>query len=133
MLQREGPEVMRQGKDHMDIGRLEYLAFPGGEPRGLRGAVTCGTAAVATGVVRLLVVPAGAAGGAMAPEGGGPTQRDGAEGPLLRTRENGPIARQKGVAMLTHDIGHFQWRPTHGTFSKSAGNASASRGLSVAW
>src|SRR5499433_1385371 len=121
MLQREGPEGMRQGKDHMDIGRLEYLAFPGGEPRGLGGGVTFGTAAVATGVIRLLFVPAGVAVRDMAPEGGGPTQRDGAEGPLLRARENGPIARQKGVAMLTHDLGHFQRRPTHGRVSRLAG------------
>src|SRR5437773_1015544 len=68
-----------------------------------------------------------------APEGGGPTQRDGAEGPLLRAREDGPIASQKGVAMLTHDLGHFQRRPTHGRVSRLAGKARASRGLSVAW
>ena len=78
VLQRQGPQVMRQGKDYMDIGRLEYLAFPGGEPRGLGGAVTFGTAAVATGVIRLLFVPAVVALHDMAPEGGGPTQRDGA-------------------------------------------------------
>src|SRR4029450_2412057 len=95
--------------------------------------MTFGAAAVATGVIRLLFVPAVVALRDMAPEGGGPTQREGPAGPLLRAREEGPIARQKGVAMLTHDLGHFQRRPTHGRVSRLAGKARASRGLSVAW
>src|SRR5262249_7455247 len=121
-----------QGKDQMGVGRLEYLAFPGGEPRGLGRAVAFGAAAVATGVIRLLCVPAVVALRDMAPEGRGPTQREGAEGPLLHAREDGPIARQKGVAMLPHDIGHFQRRPTPGRVSTLAGKAKASRGVSVA-
>jgi hypothetical protein len=107
VLQRQGPQGVRQGKDHMGVGRLEDLVFPGGEPRSLGRAVAFRAAAVATGVIRLLFVPAVVALRDMAPEGSGPTQRDGAEGPLLRAREGGPIARPKGVAMLTHDIGHF--------------------------
>src|SRR5215510_463456 len=133
VLQRQGTQGVRQGKDHMGVGRLKDLLLPGRQPGGLRGAMTFGAAAVATGVIRVLCVPAVVALRDMAPEGGGPTQRDGAEGPLLHAREDGPIARQKGVAMLPHDIGHFQRRPTHGRVSRLAGKARASRGLSVAW
>ena len=132
VLQRQGPQVVRQGKDHMGVGRLEHLALPGSEPRGLGGAMTFGAAAVPAGVIRLDLVATVVALGDMAPEGGGPTQRDGAQGPVLRAREGGPIAREKGVAMLAHHIGHFERRPTHGSVSSSAGKARASRGLSVA-
>ena len=34
VLQRQGPQVVRQGKDHMDVGRVEHLAAPG--PRATR-------------------------------------------------------------------------------------------------
>ena len=57
---------------------LVLLLLPGSQPGGLRGAMTFGAAAVATGVIRLLFVPAVVALRDMAPEGGGPTQRDGA-------------------------------------------------------
>jgi hypothetical protein len=78
VLQRQGPQGVRQGKDHMGVGRLEDLLLPGSQPGGLRGAMTFGAAAVATGVIRLLFVPAVVALRDMASEGGGPTQRDGA-------------------------------------------------------
>ena len=42
----------------MAVGSLEEFPLPSGEPRRLGGAVTFGTAAVATGVIRLLFVPA---------------------------------------------------------------------------
>jgi len=133
VLQRQGPQGVRQGEDDVRVGRLEHLALAGGEPCGLGRAMAFGTAAVPAGVVRLHFVPTMVALGNMAAQCSGPTQRDGAEGALLRAREDGPIARQKGIAMLTHDIGHFQRRPTHGRVSRLAGKARASRGLSVAW
>ena len=110
VLERQGPQVVRQGKDHMAVGGLEDLPLPGGEPRGLRGAMTFGAAAVPARVVRLHLVATVVALRDMAPEGGGPTQRDGAQGPVLRAREGRPIARQKGGAMLAHHIGHFERR-----------------------
>ena len=72
VLERQGPQGVRQGKDHMDVGRLEHLALPGGEPRGLGGAMTFGAAAVPARVVRLDFVPTVVALGDMAPKGGGP-------------------------------------------------------------
>jgi hypothetical protein len=132
VLQRQRPEVVRQGKDDLAVGGLEEFLLAGGEPRGLRGAMTFGAAAVPARVGRLDLVPTVVALGNMAPEGGGPAHGDGAQGTVLRAREGGSITRQKGVAMLAHDIGHFQVRPTHGSRSSSAGKAKASRGLSVA-
>src|SRR5439155_5763293 len=104
----------------------------GREPRRLRRAMTFGAAPVAAGVVGLDLVATLVTLGDVAPERRRPAHGDGAQRPMLRTREDGPIARQKGVTMLAHDIGHFQDRPTHGSRSRSAGKAKASRGLSVA-
>src|SRR5439155_881576 len=58
--------------------------------------------------------------------------RNGAKGPMLRTREGGPIACQKGGAMLAHHIGDFELRLRHGSWPTSTGKVRASRGLSVA-
>src|SRR5262249_14771139 len=123
---------MRQGKDDMAVGGLEHLALPGGEPGGLRGAMAFGAATVPAGGVRLDLVATVVGLRDMAAEGRGPADGNGAQGPVLRAREGRSIAGQKGVPMLAHDIGHFQQRPTHGSRSRSAGNASASKGLSVA-
>jgi hypothetical protein len=68
----------------------------------------------------------------MAPEGRSPAHGDRPQGPMLRAREGRSIARQKGGAMLAHDIGHFERWPTHGSRSRLAGTARASSGLSVA-
>src|SRR5215831_12476150 len=132
VLQGQGPQVVRQGKDDMRIGRVEYLMLSGGEPRGLGGAMTCGTATVATGVIRLLFMPAVVALRDMAAEGSRATERDGPQGTVLFTREGGPIAVQKGGAMLAHHLGDFKGWATHGRVPRSAGNASASKGLAVA-
>ena len=115
VLERQGCEVMWEGKDNMHVGGLEHLMFTGGEPRGLGGAMAFGTATVAARVVGLLFVPTVVALGDVPPEGGGPAQGEGPEGPVLCAREGGPIACQKGVTMLAHHIGHFEWRATHGS------------------
>ena len=98
----------------MDVGRVEHLALPGGEPRGLGRTMAFGATAVPARVVRLDLVPTGVALGDMAPEGGRATQRDGPQGPVLCTRQGRPITGQKGIAILAYDIGDFQRRPTHG-------------------
>src|SRR5712691_6687762 len=124
---------MGEGKDHMDVRRLEHLAFPGGEPGGLGGAVTFGAAAVPARVVRLDLVPTVVTLGDVSAQGGRATQCDGAQGPVLRARQGLSIAVEEGSAMLAHHIGDFERWATHGRVSRSAGNARASRGLSVAW
>ena len=123
---------MGEGKDHMDVWRLEHLAFPGGKPGGLGGAVTFGAAAVPARVVRLDLVPTVVTLRDMSPEGNGPAQGDGPQSSVLRPREGGPIACQKGFAMLAHHIGDFDLRLRHGSWSTSTGKVRASRGLSVA-
>ena len=133
VLECQGPQGVRQGKDDMCVGGLEHLTFPGGEPRGLRGAMAFGAATVAAGVVRLDLMVTMVTLRDMSPEGRGPAHDNGPQGPVLRAREGGAIAGQKRGAMLAHHIGNFQRRPTHGILSRSAGNVSASKGLSVAW
>ena len=133
ILESQGPQSVRQGKDDMDVRRVEHLALPGREPGGLGDAMTFGTAAVPARVVRLDLGSTVIALRDRAPEDGSPAQRDSAQGSLLLAREDGPIAGQKGGAMLAHHFGHCEWRATHGRLPKSAGNARASRGLLVAW
>ena len=77
VLQRQGPQVMWQGKDHMTVGGIEHLALPGGEPRGLGGAMTFGAAAVPARVVRLDLVATVIALCDMAAEGRSPAHGDG--------------------------------------------------------
>ena len=73
ILEGQGPQSVRQGKDDMDVGRREHLTFPGHEPGSLRGAMTFRTAAVPARVVRLSLVPTMVALGDMSAQGGGPT------------------------------------------------------------
>ena len=46
ILERQGCEVVREGKDHMDVGCVEHLALPSREPDGLGGAMAFGAAAM---------------------------------------------------------------------------------------
>ena len=115
VLEHQRPQIVWQGKDDMDVRRVEHLALPGREPGGLGGAMAFGAAAVPARVIRLDLVPTVVALGDVPPEGGGPAQGEGPEGPVLCAREGGPIACQKGVTMLAHHIGHFEWRATHGS------------------
>jgi hypothetical protein len=71
-LECQWPEVMRERKNHMDGWRVKDRILPGGQPGGLGGAMTCGTAAVATRGVRLHLGSTVVALGDMATEGRGP-------------------------------------------------------------
>ena len=77
VLQRQGSEVVRQGKEHMTVGGIEHLALPGGEPRGLGGAMTFGAAAVPARVVCLDLMATVIALRDMAAEGRSPAHGDG--------------------------------------------------------
>ena len=98
--QRQGPQSVREGKDHMDVRGVQHLVFPGGEPRGLRGAMACGAATVMAGVIRLDLGPPVVALGDMAPESSGPAHGNGPQGPVLLARQGSPITLEKGGAML---------------------------------
>jgi hypothetical protein len=77
VLQRQGPQGMREGKEHRTGGGREHLARPGGEPRGLAGAMPCGAAAVPARVVRLDLVAPVSARRAMAAAGRRPAPGEG--------------------------------------------------------
>ena len=83
VLQRQGPQGVRQGKDDMGVGRLEHLAFPGREPRRLRRAMTFGAATVAAGVVGLDLVATMVALCDVSPKRRRPAHGDGAQRPVL--------------------------------------------------
>jgi hypothetical protein len=128
VLECQGPQGVRPGDEDVGGGRVEPLTLPGGQPCGLGGAMACRAATVAAGVVRLDRVATLIALGEVASQGGRPAHRESPQRPMRLTREGGPSARQPGVAMLGHAIGHCQLRPTPGRLSRSAGQARASRG-----
>src|SRR5512145_843034 len=50
LLEAQGTAGVWQRQHHMDVGDIEHLTFPRGEPSHLGGSVTLGAVAVATGV-----------------------------------------------------------------------------------
>jgi hypothetical protein len=84
VLQGQGPQVVRQGKNYVDVWGVQHLTFPGGEPRRLRRAMTFGAAPVAAGVVGLDLVATLVTLGDVAPEDRRSTHGDGAQRPVLR-------------------------------------------------
>src|SRR5262249_22684106 len=95
--------------------------------------VACGAAAVPARVIRLDLVATLVARGDMSAQCSRTTACDRTEGPMLLARQGGPIACEEGSAMLAHHIGDCEGWATHGSLPSSAGNARASKGLSVAW
>ena len=83
MLQGQGSQVVWQGKNHMDVGCVEHLALPGGEPRGLGGTMAFGATTVPARVVRLDLVATVIALRDMAAEGRRATERNGPQGTVL--------------------------------------------------
>jgi len=75
-LQCQRTQVVRESKDHMDVGGVEHLALPGRQPGGLGGAMACGAAPVAARIVGLHLVTTVVALRDVPPEGGSPTHGD---------------------------------------------------------
>jgi hypothetical protein len=73
VLEGERSELMREGKDDMGVGCLEYLTLPGREPSGLGRPMAFRAAPMAARVIGLHFVPAGVTLGDMAPKGRCPT------------------------------------------------------------
>ena len=51
IVEAQGAEGVRQCQHHMNVGGVEHLTLPGGEPGGLGGAVALGAVPIATGVI----------------------------------------------------------------------------------
>ena len=114
VLQDQGSEVLREGKDAVFVGRLQHFTLPLGQPRGSGDRLALGAAAVATGVVSHGLVAAVVTPGFMATEGGRPTEGHRSERPVLLAAQGRTVARQEGLAMLAHHVGDFEPRPTYG-------------------
>ena len=97
ILEAQGAEGVWQRKHHMDVGDIEHLTFPRGEPGHLGGPVTLGAVAVATGIIADLLVATVVTLGFVAPQGGGAADGDGAQGPMLLLTQASAIAYQKGA------------------------------------
>ena len=77
---------MRQRKHHMNVGDVEHLTFPGGEPGGLGGAVALGAVPIATGVIADLFVATLVTLRRVPPKGCSPADRESPEGAVLLWR-----------------------------------------------
>src|SRR5262245_26214698 len=129
ILQAQGAESVWQRKHHMDVGDIEPLTFPRGEPGHLGGPLTLGAVAIATGVRADRLIATVVTWGLVAPQGGSTADGDGAQGPTRLVREARAIACEEKVAVLVDHIRHFEaWA---GHTSVSSGNLSS--GLGVAW
>lgn len=113
ILQDEGVEVQRQGRNHMDVRCRQDFSLAVGKPRGLGCTMTFWATAVPARIIRRLLVLAAVALGQVSAEGGGAAQLNGTQGAMLRTAQSVPIALQEGLAMLAHHICHFEPRATH--------------------
>jgi hypothetical protein len=113
ILKDEGTELLGQGGNHMDVRCRQDFSLSLGEPSGLGRPMTFGATAVPARVIRRLLVVTPVALREMPTEGRGAAQLDGAQGTMLRAAQSVAIALQKGRAMLAHDVGHFEPRPTH--------------------
>jgi hypothetical protein len=136
ILEAQGAEGVWQRQHHMDVGDIEHLTFPRGEPGHLGGPVTLGAVAVATGVRADLLVATVVTLGFVAPQGGGAADGDGAQGPMLLLTQASAIACQEGGAILLDHVSHFEWRAGHQGWSRgkvSSGLGVACRACGVTW
>jgi hypothetical protein len=129
IVEAQGAEGVRQCKHHMDVGDVEHLTFPGGEPGGLGGAVARGAVPIATGVRADLFVATLVARRFVAAKSGGAAEGDGAQGAVLLAGQDRAIACQEGGTILVHDGSHFEGRAVH----QGCSSGNVSRGLGVAW
>ena len=132
ILEDQGTQLLGQGKDCVDIGRVEDVLLLLGEPGSLGGPMALGTMPVATRVIAALLVVAVITAGGVPAEGGGAAQQNSAEGAVLCPAQGGAIAFKKGGTVLAYHVSDFECRAAHGSWSRFAGNARASRGLAVA-
>ena len=129
MVEAQGAEGVRQCQHHMNVGDVEHLTFPGGEPGGLGGAVARGAVPIATGVRADLFGATLVTLRFVAPKGGGAAEGDGAQGPVRLAGQGSARPSEEGGAILVHDVRHCEWRAVH--TGCSSGNVSS--GLGGAW
>lgn len=118
ILPHQGRELLRQGGNHVGVWREQDFALPGLETGGLGGAMAFGAAATPARVIRLLFVPTVVTARVVTAEGGGSTQLDGPQGPMLRAGQDVAIVLEEGRGMVTHDIGDFKPWVTHGLLNR---------------
>ena len=131
MLQGEGTELSRKGKNHMTVGHLQQLAFAGCEPGSLGTPLALGAVPIAVGVITDRLVAPVITLSFVAPEDRRAARRDGLEHPVLCRRGHGAIAGEVGVPRVPDDVGHFQERAAHSWGAEGAGGGHSSRGLGM--
>jgi hypothetical protein len=119
---------MGQRQDDMDVGPVQHLTLPSGEPGRLGSPLALGAVPLATGVRADLLVPTVVTLRRVSSKGRRPANGDGPEGAVLLWRQGGTIARELGGAILLDHVSHFEWRAGHTSVSRGK----VSRGLTVA-
>jgi len=112
MSEREGPELVGQGEDHVGVGHGEHIGLALLEPVRLGAALALGTVPVAARVVGDLAVAAVGAGVDVAPERRGAAPQDPVDDPALL----GPRRRDRNAGALhpAKDLGDLVRRsPGH--------------------
>jgi hypothetical protein len=97
----------------MDIRYWENFALSVDKPSGSVDALAFGAMPVAARTVRAPLVAAVVTARFIAAEGGGTTQLNSPQRPVLLPAQGQAVALQEGVAMLAHHIGEFELRAAH--------------------
>src|ERR1035437_3730210 len=114
VLQGKRRQLMRQGKDNMDVARGEKLLTTRLEPTSTGVGLTLRAVPVAAAVVRdgrtvatvdaLVEMPA---------QGGGATARDGSQHREVLPGDPPAVSFDEDASRGANQIGHLQWRPAH--------------------
>ena len=114
VLQGEWRQFMREGKDHMDVGRGEKFLTTRLEPMVAGVGLTLRAVPVAAAVVRDgRTVPTVDALIEMPAQGGGATTRDGSPHGEVLPGDPAAASFDESAARGANQIGHLQWRPVH--------------------
>ena len=130
----QGDRVERRGEseDDMEVFDGEQLGLACLHPVGGSGGLALGAVAVAARVVGDLLMPAPVTRLDVPAQRGGPTGGDVAKHAALPRRERAVVPLEKGVAVSSQDVGHFEPGSVHGCGRPSADGPRRSSGLCVA-
>ena len=131
ILQGEGTQLGREGKDDMTVGHVQEFPLAGCEPGRLRASLTLRAVAIPAGIITDLLVATVITLGFVPAEDRRAALRDGLEYPPLCRLRHRAIAGEVACPILADHIGDFQWRAGHGWPSWAGGSGKVSRGLGM--
>ena len=139
VLQRQRRQLVRQGKDQMEVTHRQEFLLAGSKPLLPRGRLTLGAVSIPAGVVRDGLIAAARTLVTMSTQGSGATTYEGKKNFQVDPVNPAAVVFDEAMALGANDIGHLQGRPAHffcslrDRFTSSRAEISSrSRGLGTA-